>query len=134
MFKPHQWRAIQDLISRMLAQQGKSFIVDVVTKRDDNRKLVWVESLGDTPCRIVAFDYKVKYYDTRPTGNAVSGSPVQTKIVPVTTKEPKGTVREVSIITPQKGDTVMVALHLNSRNLPYCIGVVQSTGVIPSGD
>jgi hypothetical protein len=124
MFKEHQWRAIQDYVQKIMAQRGEYFTVGVVVKRDDERKLVWTSEFGDTPIPLFTFDFTVKYYDTQTTG----------AVKPKKTRPARGKQREVEVVTPQIGETVLIARHLGSRNLPKCIGVMQSHNFDPQGD
>lgn len=124
MFKEHQWRAIQDYVLKVVSQRGEPLTVDVVVKRDDERKLIWTREFGSTPIPIFTFDYTVKYYDTQTSG-AVKAKK---------TRPARGKQREVEVVTPKVGDTVLIARHLGSRNLPKCIGVMQSHNFDPQGD
>lgn len=101
------WNQIQSRISALIAQAGVSFVQGEVIKRDDVKKLVWIEELGTTPIPIIGFDYEFLVYDETPT---------ETRAYTLLIK-PK---------CPDIGDTILVALHLGAHRLPKCIGKIQS--------
>lgn len=108
----NDWREIQKLVGRMLAEKGEYFIQGIVIKNDETNKLVWLKELGDQPIPIIAFDYRVTYYyDT-------AGQTTKKKTTPYS--------REVEVLVPQVGDMVLVAKYFGSRRLPKCLGVIKS--------
>jgi hypothetical protein len=123
-FKDHQWRAIQDLVEKLIASRGEYFSIGVVTKRDPKRKLVWTDEFGNTPIPLFTFNFQLKYYDTQQDGTLKVRK----------SKVPRGTVKELDVLVPNVGDTVLIARHLGSRSLPKCIGVMQSHNFDPQGD
>lgn len=122
--KHHEWRSIQDEIDNKIAKRGEYFDIVVVTKRDDENKLVWADEYGSTAIPLVAFDVSVKYYDTISSG----------AVVPRMTRPPRGTNREVEIITPQVGESILVGKILGSNGFPVCLGVIQGRNFTPVGD
>lgn len=105
----HQdWGNIHNTIEREKAKQGQSFVQGRVTKRDEKRKLVWIQELGDQPIPIIGFEYDVKVRHINAAGQVVFDH---------VTGVPK---------VPRLGQVVLVALHLNSQALPKCLGVIHS--------
>lgn len=117
-----EWQSISehviDLIKDVAGQAGDHFFVDVVVKNDASKNLVWVETLGDTPIPLFAFQYEVKYYDESPRGTGLSFGAYKTY-----TKYAK-----VKIVCPKVGETVLVAREMGMNRLPRCLGVLRSTG------
>jgi hypothetical protein len=111
------WREIQTFVTRLLAQQGEAFVQGVVVKNDPVQKLVWLKEFGDQPIPLISFDFQVKYYYENAAGQTQTR-----KTVPNS--------REVEILTPRVGETVLVAKHMGSRRLPKCLGVIKSTGYV----
>lgn len=134
-FSHDQWNAIQSMVNNMLQGQGEYFVQDVVVKSDPVRKLIWTKEFGDQPIPLFAFDYQVKYYSN--TTSSVSGaSPGPYTIVnQLTPRKTMAYSKEVEILTPRKGDVVLIARHLGARRLPKCLGVLRSKNFITeSGD
>lgn len=114
------WREIQKEVNRLIAQVGEPFVQGEVVKNDQANRLVWLKEFGDQPIPMISFDYQVKYYYQNTTGN----------MVPRTTKAHS---KEVEILVPRIGETVLVARHMGSRRLPKCLGVIKSTDYVRAG-
>lgn len=126
------WREIQNLVKRIVSQSGEPFVQGVVVKSDPVNKLIWLKEFGDQPIPLIAFDYKVKYYYNEPFGNTTAvGTAVQTRMKTRTTTAYS---KDVEVLTPRVGDTVLVAAHLGSRRLPKCLGVIKSKNYISGGE
>lgn len=115
----NDWREIQKFVNGLLAQQGQAFTQGKVVKNDPVKKLVWLKEFGDTPIPLIGFDYQVKYFYEDMTG--------KTK-----TRKTVAGSKEVEILVPKIGDTVLVARHMGSRRLPKCLGVIKSKGYVRS--
>lgn len=117
------WRQIYKAIDKALPEsivvQGK------VIKADPLKNVIWLNEFGDQPIPLFSFDYDVEYFDTEPTGNVTSGSPVTTQL-----QKKKARVKAVC---PKVGDTVLVLKQYGSRRLPKCVGVLRSTGFTAIG-
>lgn len=124
MITNDDWREIQKLISRMVAEIGEPFVQGKVVKNDEINKLVWLKEFGDQPIPCIAFDYQVKYYYREPYGNTTAvGTAVNSRIA---TKKTKPHSKDVEILVPRVGDIVLVARQMGSRRLPKCLGVIKS--------
>lgn len=132
-FSHGQWQAIQEMVGNMLQAQGEYFTQDIVVKSDPVRKLIWTKDFGDQPIPLFAFDYQVKYYGS--VTSTVSGaSPGPYTIVnSLIPRKTKAYSKEVEILTPRKGDVVLIARHLGARRLPKCLGVLRSKNFIQEG-
>lgn len=116
-----EWNSIRSLIENVSADVSGArgfFTTGKVIKRDEGKKIVWLEEFGDQPIPLVAFTYNVKYYDETPGGTTVpsTGSPS-----PHTTRT-KTVKAEIQV--PKVGETVLVARELGTRRLPRCLGVI----------
>lgn len=132
-FTHDEWREIQNLIGRVVEGQGEYFVQDVVVKSDPVRKVIWTKEFGDQAIPLFAFDYQVKYFESETTGvSGTSPGPysVAKKINP---KKTKPYTKEVEVLTPRKGDVVLIARHLGARRLPKCLGVLKSKNFITEG-
>lgn len=130
-----QWAAIQEMVNNMLAAQGEYFVQDVVVKSDPVRQLIWTKEFGDQPIPIFAFDYQVKYYSNTTTSVSGATPGPYTIVNSLTPRLSKPYTKEVQVLTPRKGDVVLVARHLGARRLPKCLGVLRSKNFITeSGD
>lgn len=116
-----EWNSIRALVESVSADVSGArnfFTTGKVLKRDENKKLIWLEEFGDQPIPLVAFDYEVKYYDETPNGTTVpstgASSPFKTKTKTVKAK----------VLVPKVGETVLVARELGTRRLPRCLGVI----------
>lgn len=118
----NDWREIQSLVSRLVAQQGEYFVQGKVVKNDPKRKLVWLKEFGDQPIPCVSFDYQVKYYVNTSSG-FVGGDQI-------TPRKTRPYTPDVEILVPKVGDIVLVARHLGSRRLPKCLGVIKSSNYV----
>lgn len=114
------WREIQNFVTRLVSQQGEAFTQGVVVKNDAVKKLVWLKEFGDQPIPLISFDFQVKYYYENTAGHMVP-------------RKTQAHSKEVEILVPKVGETVLVARHMGSRRLPKCLGVVQSTGYVRAG-
>jgi hypothetical protein len=114
------WNEIQRFVGSLVAQQGEAFVQGEVVRNDPVKKLIWMKEFGDQPIPLISFDYQVKYYYRDAAGN----------MVPRTTK---ANTKEVDILVPRVGETVLVARHMGSRRLPKCLGVIKSTGYVRAG-
>ena len=118
-FSQSEWNAIEQLVNRMLTSVGEPFIQGKVVKNDPVRKLVWLKEFGDTPIPLIAFDYQVKYYDQDSLGvTRVKKTPAYSK--------------DVDILVPKVGQTVLVAQHFGTQRLPKCLGVIKSRNFVQS--
>lgn len=111
-----EWVSIRTMIESIAGKKGEYFVTGDVIKRDVDNKLVWLAEFGDQPIPIVAFDYKVKYYDSTITVD-FAGQTTGTQVTP------KTVIAEVQV--PQVGDTVIVARELGVNRLPRCLGVLK---------
>lgn len=111
-----EWISIRTMIESIAGKKGEYFVTGDVIKRDVDNKLVWLAEFGDQPIPIVAFDYKVKYYDSTVTVD-FAGQTTGTQVTP------KTVIAEVQV--PQVGDTVIVAKELGVNRLPRCLGVLK---------
>lgn len=108
-------RRIEDFVT---GRTSPVFAQGKVIKADSKKNLVWLKEFGDQPIPVFTFDYDIKYYDTQPTGNVTSGSPVKTQL-----KVKKAVVKPKC---PKVGETVLIAKQHGSRSLPKCLGVLRS--------
>jgi hypothetical protein len=116
----NDWREIMSFVEKRMASLGESFIQGKVVKNDTINKLVWLKELGDQPIPLVGFDYQVKYNYVNSSGQTVI-------------KKTTAHSGDVEMLTPRVGDIVLVALHLGSRRLPKCLGVIKSTNYVRAG-
>jgi len=100
---------IYQAIDSHVKKSTQFFIQSPVTRRDVDRKLIWVEELGPQSIPLIGFTGTAKVYDEGANGE------VRLKRVKV---EPD---------VPQVGEQVLIALHLGQRGLPKALGVIQST-------
>jgi len=130
-FTHDEWREIQNMVNRAIEGQGEYFVQDIVVKSDPIRKVIWTKEFGDQAIPLFTFDYQVKYYQNKSVEN--TGAPNYT---PITTMFPKKTTaysKEVEVLTPRKGDVVLIARHMGARRLPKCLGVLKSKNFIQEG-
>jgi hypothetical protein len=106
------FESIYQVLEKATAKFNSTCFLSPVIKRDTDNNLVWIKELGDQPIPLVAFDYKVKYYDTDSTGR------VNEKIA------------KVAPVVPHIGDLVFVILERGVRRLPRCVGTIQSRNYI----
>jgi hypothetical protein len=85
-----------------------------VIRRDETKKLIWVNELGTQPVPLIGFDFNVKYYDTNASGAVIEK------------------VAKISIEVPHIGDTVLIAMERGTKRLPRCLGKIQSRDYIAS--
>jgi len=119
------WNAIYDVIAR--SQKGREITFGKVVKRDETKKLVWLEEFGDLAIPLVFFGYTFQHYDTEPIGNVTSGQPVSTKKTlrqDTTNTNPN---YQVQVMVPKIGQMVAVLNPAGSRRFPMCVGAIQST-------
>ena len=127
-----EWSSISALIETIAARVSGNrnfFTTGKVIKRDEAKKLVWIEDFGDQPLPIIGFDYTVDVYDETPAGTTVpsvgSGSPYKVKKKTLTIK----------VQVPKIGQTVVIASELGSKKLPRCLGVIQGKDwIIPESE
>lgn len=127
MITEPEWASIRTLIEIVAAEMSGNrnfFTTGKVIKRDETKKLVWIEDFGDQPIPIIGFDHEIEYYDETPKGTiaVVAGGASPYKVVKKKVK--------VKTLVPKIGDTVVVARELGSRRLPRCLGVIQGKGWI----
>lgn len=113
MLTHSDWAEIEQHVNKMLTGLGEPFIQGVVIKNDKLRKVVWLKEFGDTPIPLISFDHQVKYSYKETTGIT-------------TVKRTKAYSKDVEILVPQVGDTVLVAQHFGTQRLPKCLGVIKS--------
>lgn len=114
-----EWTAIQDFVNSMLSKIGSPFVQGKVIKSDPARKVVWLKEFGHQPIPIIGFDYRVKYNSQAPDGTVI-------------VKKTKPYTKDVEILVPQVGDTVLVAQHFGTSRLPKCLGVIKSRNYVDS--
>lgn len=114
------WAEIQNLIAKMIGDQGDTFVQGTVIRNDVIRKVVFLKEFGDIPIPLIAHHYQVTY-----TSRDASGRTVRMKTVAYS--------KDVEVLVPRVGDTVLVAQHLGTRSLPKCLGVIQSVNFV-TGD
>lgn len=102
-----EWVSIRALVESLVGKKGEYLVTGEVIKRNTDDKTVFLAEFGDQPIPVVAFDYRVKYYDTDETG----------------TVNVRNVIAEVQV--PQIGDTVIVARELGVNRLPRCLGVLK---------
>lgn len=107
------WREIQKFVGKMTASGGEPFVQCKVIGIDISRNVVFAKEFGDIPIPIVAHYYQVTY-----SSRDASGRVIRLKT--------QAYSKEVEILLPQIGDTILVAQHLGTRALPKCLGVIQS--------
>jgi len=132
-FTHDEWREVQNMVNRVVEGQGEYFVQDIVVKSDPIRKVIWTKEFGDQAIPLFTFDYQVKTYDSEVTG--VSGSSpgpynVDKKKTP---RKTKAYSKEVEVLTPRKGQVVLIARHMGARRLPKCLGVLKSKNFIQEG-
>ena len=108
------WAEIQKLVSRVVSAGGEPFVQCKVVGIDISRKVVFAKEFGDIPIPMVAHWYQVTY-----SSRDAAGRVVRLKTQPFS--------KDVEIILPAIGDTILVAQHLGTRALPKCLGVIMST-------
>lgn len=118
-----EWQSIQRLVERSFNKRGEPFVIGHVIKRDQGRKVVWVDNISlERPIPVLGHDYLVKYYDETP--NLVLTTAVGTfanyRVVV------KKVLAEFQV--PEVGDQVLVAKVMNQPRLAFCLGRVVSTG------
>lgn len=115
-----EWKSIRTLVDSLVSKKGEYFVTGDVIKRDEDNKLVWIAEFGDQPIPLVAFDYRIKYYDADTlTAVDFAGSTVTAK----TTTTRKYATSEV--LVPEIGDTVIVARELGVNRIPRCLGILK---------
>ena len=130
-FTHDEWREVQNMVNRVVEGQGEYFVQDIVVKSDPIRKVIWTKEFGDQAIPLFTFDYQVKYYQNKSIEN--TGAP---NYIPITTIFPRKSVaysKEVEVLTPRKGDVVLIARHMGARRLPKCLGVLKSKKFIQEG-
>lgn len=108
-----EWGEIQNLIKRMIGDVGEPFVQGVVIRNDPLNGTIYLKEFGDIAIPLIAHHYSVTY-NVRDT----SGRIVRTKTIPYS--------KDVEVLVPKVGDTVLVAQHLGTRGLPKCLGVIVS--------
>jgi hypothetical protein len=123
-----EWASIRNMVETvvgdMAGNRASHFTTGKVIKRDETKKLVWLEEFGDQPIPIIGFDYEVKYYYASSAGlsTPATGGGLPSKTITKTVK--------VKVKVPKVGDTVVVAREFGSRRIPRCLGVIQGKGWI----
>jgi len=89
-----------------------------VTKRDDTKKVIWLEQYGDLAIPLVSFVTGFSYYDTDASGY------LQLR------RDPTGenAAFQTTIITPRVGQMAVILDPGGQHRFPLCVGVIQSTG------
>lgn len=118
------WNAIADEIRRQQSNREIYFVK--VKKADAKKKLIWTEDFGDLAIPLVALSQSISYFDTVPVGDAVSGQPIGTQKQKREDKTQSNPVYRTEIVTPKKGDLVIVLDPWGARRFPFCIGTIQS--------
>lgn len=128
MISEGEWESIVNLFNRLIKKKGEYFVTGKVTKRDEKRKLIWLNEFGDQAIPIVCFDYEINYYDETPsdTNTTAVGAAAQFK-----TKKKKVISK---VMVPKVGQTVVVAREFGTRRLPRCLGVIQGQGWISASE
>lgn len=117
-----EWASIRSLVDvavgETVGNRGSYFTTGKVIKRDEAKRLVWLEDFGDQAIPLVGFKYEIKYYDETPNG---------TVGVAVGAAQPFRTRTKTIVVTPQVpkvGEIVVVAREMGTRRLPRCLGVI----------
>lgn len=113
---PEIWNAVADSIDRSQAPREITFAK--VAKRDQAKKLVWVEEFGNLGIPLVTFTSGFAYYDTDATG-AVNKKEDRTG---------KNDAYHTQIIAPRVGQMVVILDPGGQHRFPICVGVLQSSG------
>jgi hypothetical protein len=119
------WNAIYDAIAR--GQRHREVTFGKVVRRDEAKKLVWLEEFGAMAIPLVYFGFTFEHFDTEPIGNVTSGQPVNTQKTlrrDVTKTNPH---YQVQVMVPRVGQIVCVLNPAGTRRFPMCIGVIQGT-------
>lgn len=99
-----EWISIRALFSRITGGRAEDFVTGKVTKIDKINKNIFMKEFGTQPIPMVANDYEVIYYDTLPNGRTLKKT------------------AKVTLVMPDKGDTVVVAREMGTHRLPRCLG------------
>lgn len=121
---PDIWNAIADLISRSTGSREVFFVK--VKKIDKTNKTIFVEDFGDLGIPLVSFNNSFSYFDTEPVGNAVSGSPVNTRKMKREDMTQLNPALRTVLVMPKVGEIVVVLDPWGGKRFPICIGVVHS--------
>jgi hypothetical protein len=100
----------------VLGRRDEFFNTCVVSKADEENRLIWLKGFSNDPIPIVAFEYEVKYFDTDRHGKIITRT---AKVMP---------------LVPKVGQTVLVAYELGVSRLPRCLGVILGKNWITSED
>lgn len=131
-FSHSEWQAIQGLINRTIQEGGEYFVQDIVVKSDPVRKVIWTKEFGDQAIPLFGFDYQVKYFQNLTDSN--TGSPNYNPVQKLVPRKTVAYSKEVEILTPRKGDVVLIARHMGARRLPKCLGVLKSKNFISESE
>lgn len=113
---PDLWRAIADGIDRSMPP--REIVFGRVVKREELRKLIWLEEYGNLAIPLVAFAFGFAYYDTDATGA------INRKADPTGTNE----AYQTTLLVPRIGQTAIILDPGGQRRFPLCVGVIQSRG------
>jgi hypothetical protein len=109
------WNRIGTMIDRTRARPEIRF--GKVVRRDERRRLVWLEDYGDLAIPLVAFHFGFSYYDTDETGQ------------PQLRSDPSGdnTSYQTKLLVPKVGERVVILDSGGAKRFPFCVGVIQSS-------
>lgn len=121
---PEIWNSIADLVGRSGTVREIFFVT--VKKVDKINKIVFVEDFGDLGIPLVSFNNSFSYFDTEPTGVAVSGSPITTRRAKREDTTQMNPALRTELVMPKVGELVVVLDPWGGKRFPICIGVVHS--------
>ena len=113
---PDVWNGIAREINR--AQAPREIYFGRVQKRDELRRVIWLEEYGNLAIPLVAFAFGFSYYDTDETGQ-------------VNKKEDTSgtnTAYQTRLLVPRVGQTAVILDPGGQHRFPLCVGVIQSNG------
>jgi hypothetical protein len=111
---PGLWNALYERIRG--SRPGSEIVIATVSKRDESKKLIWVEELGDVSIPLVSFDFEFDTYDTQADGSVSKRDGTSNAL------------QRVRVLTPRVGQLVAILQPNGIRRFPMCLGCIQSQG------
>lgn len=117
------WNAIYDAVARIVPPREITF--GKVVRRDQAKRLVWLEEFGDLAIPLVYFGYTFEHFDTEPTGNVVAGVPMPTIKTLRRDTTQTNPHYQVTVMVPAVGQMVAILNPRGTKRFPMCVGVIQ---------
>lgn len=122
---PEIWNAIAREIERNA--NPREIFFAIVTKRDSDKKLIWVDDFGSLAIPLVGFQRTFSYLDTVvdsvDTGTGAPSAHAAWR----GDKTQVNDAYNTQIVVPQVGQIVVILDMWAAKRFPICLGVIQSS-------